>query len=184
MYRHPVRTFSSSPVAMDPRPFRVRQHDIEMFYALVGGKPARPATQEVDREEVTEEPAVAALGGTTNAALSQDLSSAPVSPVGHAPEPDPVVSPEPQSTAASESPADWAAALHSIAPAPRPVGPRRAKPSRRAQVSWSPKVLCKHLVSRADRLQGDSWMRKLSGDAMRRLGEAQVRLNAARPKHS
>jgi hypothetical protein len=85
--------------------------------------------------------------------------------------------------------ADWAAALHSIAPATplrevsREVRRASAKPARRSQLAWSPKVLCMHLVDRVDQMHVDAWVRKVSGDAMRRLGQAQTRLNQSKPRH-
>lgn len=55
MEHHPVRPMSTSGTALPPRPFRVRQHDIDVFYALVGG--ARSAATS---KEEPEKPADAA----------------------------------------------------------------------------------------------------------------------------
>jgi len=168
---------STSGKALNPRPFRVKQHDIDVFYALVGG--AKNAAQ--SREETP-------VDATAGPVPPQSAPGAPASPVRRPPAPaaaapaDVAAAPDEQPVTGS-GPADWAAALHGIAPAPRPVSRTKAMPVRRRQPSWSAKVLCKHLIDRVDQLHVDSWVRKVSGDAMRRLSRAQARLSATRPKH-
>jgi hypothetical protein len=194
---------STSGAELNPRPFRVRQHDIDVFYALVGG--SKNAAKSKDESEIPAE-AAAESGGPR---IQQSPADAPARPVRRGPpssaavaarSADATTATVAAATAASAvdaavdaatpdvgevtgvGPAAWAAALNDIAPAPRRVSRARAKPVRRSQASWSPKVLCKHLVHRVDQLHVDSWVRKMSGDAMRRLGEAQSRLNGSRPK--
>jgi len=184
MDRRPPRTMSTSGTEMNPRPFRLRKHDVDVFYALVGGS-KNAAT-------LTDEAPANAAGEPV--ADPQTVPDAPVTPVRRPPAPiasaavavettaDPIDGPDERAMSGT-GPADWAAALHGIAPAPRPVSRTKAKPVRPSPVSWSPKVLCKHLVDRVDQLNVDSWVRKVSGDAMRRLSQAQTRLNSSRPKH-
>jgi len=200
MDRHPVRTMSTSGAELNPRPFRVRQHDIDVFYALVGG--GKNAAKSKDESQVPAEPAAgtpapqsppdaparpvrrgppSSAATTTVAATSANATTASVAAA--AVDATDVVAATPDGGEVTGiGPAAWAAALNDIAPAPRRVSRARAKPVRRSQVSWSPKVLCQHLVNRVDQLHVDSWVRKMSGDAMRRLGEAQSRLNGSRPK--
>jgi len=200
MFRQSVRTMISSGTALESRPFRVRQHDIEVFYALVGGgkSPAKSMPLPKRREREAAPP---------SAPMQEPQSglqapSAPARPVRRPPatsvalvetvcpvpaqrpcsEPSAAAIGTSDNAATNGSSADWAAALDGITPASRPLRRARARPSRRGQLSWSPKLLCKLLVDRVDQLHVNSWMRKVSGEAVLRLSEAQTRLNSARPK--